>query len=212
MGKITVKHYINKDLKPIGALYPLYIQIIYNRKVYKIKSFNTTFEYINNELLEALKQTAFLESEAKDIERTILNLEKQGNEKITAKNISLFAKPFTEIVDENFCKIIKKSIPEVPLFFTSNRYKDIKELMLFLDANYKKLSEEIYYLDVSIEKIKTKMTIDNKRFLGIDFYNGEYLNDIKKSISEVIMPFDTEENIKKEEVKILNNLKELIEA
>ena len=85
MGKITVKHYINKDLKPVGGLYPLYVQIIYNRKVYKIKSFITIFEYVNEEILKTLKTSVILEQEIRDIERTILDLEKQGKGKVLFK-------------------------------------------------------------------------------------------------------------------------------
>ena len=45
MGKITIKYYPNKDLKQVGGLYPLYVQVIYNRKVLKFKAPSTLFDY-----------------------------------------------------------------------------------------------------------------------------------------------------------------------
>ena len=70
MGKITAKHYVNKDLKPLGGLYPLYVQVIYNRKVYKFKSSNSIFEYASDELLEIDFTKAILNTEIQDILRS----------------------------------------------------------------------------------------------------------------------------------------------
>lgn len=211
MGKITVKHYINKDLKPVGGLYPLYVQIIYNRKVYKIKSFITIFEYVNEEILKTLKTSVVLEQEIRDIERTILDLEKQGKGKVTSKNITQFAKPFTEIVEDNFCKVIKKELPEAPYFLTSSKFSDIDDLLFFFGIDFATVSKKINILLSNIENLKIEMYKTDKYFLGIDFYNGENLEKIKDKILNYVLQFGDEDEVKEEAEKVLQYFRELIE-
>lgn len=86
MSKVTVKHYINGEVKPVNELYPVYIRITYNQKHNFIKSFTdiylakeTTIEYlkikiedIQNKPASKKKNTLFaLTREKIEIERAI---------------------------------------------------------------------------------------------------------------------------------------------
>ena len=131
MGKITIKYYPNKDLKQVGGLYPLYVQVIYNRKVLKFKAPSTLFEYVDDSILDILYEKGFLNNCSHDIEYTITILE---NEKIpvTSKNVSKYSKSFWDIFDENFSKLIKAELPDAPKFLTDSPYLEIKKLFEFV--------------------------------------------------------------------------------
>ena len=214
MGKITVKHFINRDLKPIGGLYPLYVLVIYNRKIYKFKSFSCVFEYVNNEILEILNEKKLLDLEIDNIERTIIELEKQGTERITSKNIYQYAKPLKNIMQDNFSKLIKKTAPNAPAFFLSSQFTEMQEVLDFLDVGFFddiKFSEKIKIIALVYENLRNIFIDNGKEILGIDFIQGsKYFDDIRREIlfynSEFIDKFYT----KTEEV--LKYFRELVEV
>lgn len=209
MGKITIKHYPNKDLKPIGGQYPLYVQITYNRKVYKIKSSQKILEYANDEILKAEFAKVLLEVESKDIERTILALEKQGEDRITSKNISLFSKPFKDVFNDNFCKLVKEEVPNAPDFFHTNKHNVIKEVVYFLNVTFNEFSENIGSLHYIFENIFYNIMKGKTEYLCIDFYNGDYFKDVQNDILFYFGEFDDEPHPNTN--KILEEFKKLIE-
>lgn len=181
MGKITIKYYPNKDLKQVGGLYPLYVQVIYNRKVLKFKAPSTLFEYVDDSLLEILYEKGFLGSCSDDIEYTINILESQKIP-VTSKNLSKYSKSFWDIFDENFSKLIKTELPNAPKFLTDSSYTEIKELFAFLNfEGYHNLLDMSDKLNI-IEAISMNLGVfnlkDKRNFLGVDFFGGEKLNDI----------------------------------
>lgn len=185
MGKITIKYYPNKDLKQVGGLYPLYVQVIYNRKVLKFKAPSTLFEYVDDSILDILYEKGFLNNCSHDIEYTINILE---NEKIpvTSKNVSKYSKSFWDIFDENFSKLIKAELPDAPKFLTDSPYLEIKKLFDFVGfEGYHNLLDMSDKLSI-IESISMNLGIfrlnDKRYFLGIDFFGGEKLNDIIEEI------------------------------
>lgn len=185
MGKITIKYYPNKDLKQVGGLYPLYVQVIYNRKVLKFKAPSTLFEYVDNSILDVLCEKGFLKSCSLDIEYTINILENQKIP-VTSKNLSKYSKSFWDIFDENFSKLIKLELPNAPKFLTDSPYLEIKELFEFVGfEGYDTLLNMSHKLRI-IEPISMNLGVfrvnDKRRFLGIDFFGGEKLNDIIEEI------------------------------
>lgn len=209
MGKITAKHYVNKDLKPLGGLYPLYVQVIYNRKVYKFKSSNSIFEYASDELLEIDFTKAILNTEIQDIERTILALEKQRKDKITSKNISLYSKSIMKVFEENFCKLIKKEVPNAPNFFHTSSHSEIRDVIFFLNATLYDISEEIgtlHYIYQDMYKGLVRGKID---FLCIDFYNGEHFHEVQSYILSHFGEWEDEPH--PQTAQVIQKFRELIE-
>ena len=77
MGKITVKHYLNKTVKPRfngkTNTYPIYVQIIANRVNYKMKS---NFDYWEGYITDSDFDSDFV--------RNSLNKERQEIEKVVS--------------------------------------------------------------------------------------------------------------------------------
>lgn len=178
MGKITVKHFVNIDLKPVGKLYPLYVQVIYNRKVFRFKSTSSIFEYVDNGILEVLNKNGFLSTEVSEIERTIQDMEKLNIE-VTSKNISKYSKPFFHVLEDNFCKLIEAEIKEAPDFFTTKTYTEIINVVNFVDGNsfynYSNAVDTIHSISQNMGVWDMK---DRADFLGIDFYGGSKYDEV----------------------------------
>lgn len=212
MGKITIKHYANTELKPIienGKLkFPLYVQVIYNRNVYKFKSSNDTFQYIHENDLTNDIILSLLNNEKLDIERTIKLLFEYDKKLINAKNIATFSKPFDVIIEENFCKLIAKEVPNAPNFFKTSSFREISEVLFFLNS---------YELEQQSEKIsKVKMLIGNlgypsfeyfeKNYIAIDFYTGSKFEEIENIINYTFGGYEKDVNLTIETLREFINL------
>jgi hypothetical protein len=211
MGKITIKHYLNTELKPVvensQIKHPLYVQIIYNRNVYKIKSNNgifkqlTEIEFRNNQIQDILKD------EILNIESTINLLENYDSKLITGKNISKLTTPLNEVIEQNFSKLIAKELPKTPYFFKNSSYTEIVELLDYLNAygGFTSLSEKVNCCAGIIGNLNyPSVEFYEKKYLCIDFYTGEKFEEIKKSIS-----FSLSLN-KNDQIRALKSFQDLI--
>ena len=89
MSEITIKHYLNKKLKPyfngFENQYPVYVRIINGREVIRIKSViankgNKLFDYLTDDDLKNPDNIKLFEIEAKIIKYIFENLEKYIND------------------------------------------------------------------------------------------------------------------------------------
>lgn len=172
MSKITIKHYLNKNLKSKKEngieVFPVYVQVIYNRTVLKFKSDNSFFEYLNDDLLESEAVKLFLKSEILNVERCVNILSLNAPKLLTSKDIYRLSKPLHHLIEENFKKLIKKEINQVPKVLTELSYTDLNDLLFFLDGYFK--------LDEASEKVENVRTCINcLRYFHVNEYNINYI-------------------------------------
>lgn len=204
MSKITVKHYVNTELKAIGKLYPLYTQVIYKRKIYKFKATSTVFEYVNDELLTFLNKNGFLDNEITDIERTILDLEKLKIE-ISSKNIAKYSAPYFDFLDNNFKKLLEKEFKDPPAFLLTNSYFDIMNLIVYLEAlSFYEISENVNLIVSISENMGARDGNNNDNLLCIDFFGGSKYENVLLYFREHNLEFRSE-NLIMEQLKIFKN-------
>ena len=178
MGKITIKHYANTELKAVGKLHPLYVQVIYKRKIYKFKSNSSIFEYVNDDTLKILNENGFLNSEIEDIERTILDLEKLKIE-ISSKNVSKYSTSYFNYLEDNFKKLIENEFDNPPSFFLTNGYFEIINLVNYIDGQDFYMKSDKVNLISSISDnmgARTLKLVDG--FLCIDFIGGSKYDSV----------------------------------
>ncbi|TRX37881.1 hypothetical protein FNW52_02990 [Flavobacterium sp. ZT3R18] len=137
-SKITVKHYLNTNLKPKKEngkeTYPVYVQVIYDRKIYKFKSENKFFEYLSDSQLEEETFIKFLSDEIKRVERCVILLSKNNEKLLTSKDIYRLSKPLYIIIENNFGKLIDKEVEDAPKSLTDLSYSEINTLLSFLNG------------------------------------------------------------------------------
>ncbi len=100
MGKITISHYLNKNLAPKiingEKLYPVYVQVIVNRKMTQFKS-NNVFSYLSLDKWTNKLVLNALYEEKKVLEIIIRDLIKQGKpELINSENLRMYYYQFEE--------------------------------------------------------------------------------------------------------------------
>lgn len=189
MAKITIKHYLNTNLKSKIEngieVFPVYVQVIYNRSVLKFKSDNAFFEYLNQDLLDSEAVKLFLSSEIKNIERCVNLVSLNAPELLTSKDIYRLSKPLHHLIEDNFKKLIKIEIPDSPKVLTELSYTSLNELLFFLDGYFK--------LDEASEKVKNVRTAINClgyfrlkdyniNYIVADLYFGENYKEIYENI------------------------------
>jgi hypothetical protein len=137
-SKITVKHYLNTNLKAKNEngkeKFPVYIQVIYNRKVYKFKSENGFFEYLDNAELENELFVKFLNDELTRVEKCVDLLSKHNENLLTSKDIYRLSKPLNVVIENNFGKLISNQVSDAPKTLTDLSYSEIIHLLFFLNA------------------------------------------------------------------------------
>ncbi len=189
-GKITVKHYLNTNLKPIKDngqdTYPVYVQIIYKSTNFKIKSENSFFKYLSKEQLENETFVAFLNEELKRIERCV-NLLSEHNEKLlTSKDINRFSKPLHIVIENNFKKLIKKEIANTPKLILDLSYSEINNLIFFFNAfeDFDQKSETVKIVKKCINQIDyPDLKTYNSDYIVADLYFGDNYTKIFNDIS-----------------------------
>lgn len=208
-GKITVKHYCNKTLKPIiengKERHPLYVQATFERKVFKFKSKETTLNYISETDLNNPNIYDFLKDEREDVKRTIRILSENEPNLINAKNIALFSSPLDIIIEGNFSRFISKEVEDLPFIFKNATYKEITEVLFFLNSylDFEDKSENVNNCMSIISNLNyPQMDFFDKRYLGVDFYTGDKYKDICEMINKA---FD-EENPKETYIKSFRTL------
>lgn len=178
MAKITIKHYVNTELKAVGKMFPLYVQVIYKRKVYKFKSNESLFEYVNENILSFLNSNNFLITEIENIERTILELEKLEIE-ISSKSISKFSTPYFDYLQHNFKKLLEKEFDDPPAFFLNNTYFEILDLVNYIDGDkFYTISDDVNCIVNISENMGARTLNSRENFLCLDFFGGSKFESV----------------------------------
>ncbi|MBD0402924.1 hypothetical protein [Flammeovirga sp. EKP202] len=158
MGKITVKHYLNKKLKSrlLNNVehYPLYIQVVYNRKSLRFKSsiaYNDGFLNDNDLNMEPLK--SFIKIERDNIEKVVKVLSDNDVDIVDASKINLLSQNLFTILNNTFGAYYtelyyeKYEEVDVPMMISTGDFHDIYELDSFLyGAIQDKLDDNIHLM------------------------------------------------------------------
>lgn len=211
MGKITVKHYLNKDLNPRikdnQKTYPVYVQVIVLTKNLKFKSNGVYFDYLSDVNIQNDNILNILDIERKDIERVVGGmLENNRTDLITSKNICFYTQSINSLIDNNICKLFieergDKFLPEIFMYET---YSHIKELIYFFNNGL-----PIYDISERVRYCFDALNVLNNLFLHRDFlvYDLFYGDKFDLIVSELNM-YTTFEP--KETEKLINAIQDLV--
>lgn len=188
MGKVTVNHYLNKDLSPVQKdnqwRYPVYVQVIALRKNLRFKSNNGFFAYLSDEDLKYPEILSLLEREKQLIENIVSDLiNKNLEDDITSKNLNLYSQNLDDMIENNFSKLLsiesKKYDKFIPNLFLNSSYSDINEIICFFNESSPliNISEEISLCLSAVDAIKDEIKF--KLFCIYDLFGGERHKQIK---------------------------------
>lgn len=165
MGKITVKHYLNKAVKPRfngkTNTYPIYVQIIADRVNYKMKSnFNYWDGYITDLDFNSDFVKNSLNEEQQKIEKVVLYLIK--NEKVELLNTNSFKKlsaGLWDTLNSNFWNFFIKEVEEnttasIPNAFINATFFDIDEILAFTQSEIEQgFSSNYHYASIGMKAL-----------------------------------------------------------
>ncbi|KAA6335039.1 hypothetical protein EZS27_016702 [termite gut metagenome] len=212
MEKITIQHFVNKELNPRvengKQKYPVYVQVITLRKNLRFKSNNNFFEYLSEDELKNELAQNILKEENKVIEYIVRDLiKKEKKNLVTSKNLSLFSQNLNDTIDNNFPKFLLQEHEEtgkyVPDLLLSANYEDVKEIVNFLgnDSPIRAISENLYYCLDALQAIYKET--NKGLFYVYDLFYGNKKETLEKLISCEI-DFDHNETDKR--ISILQKL------
>jgi len=228
-SKITVKHFLNKRLKPKlidnKEKYPLYVQIIFQTKTTQIKSQAFKDIGIETSFLTDLELNAndyFLIKERENIESIILKFEQKSKE----INFSVFSeiyKKYTVLMSELiekylynlFLKEAKEKKNSLPFVFINSSYETVYNTLISLNSEIDYNFSELYRNSKLAYEIFTSYIKDNKlceSVLNMQFIDWEFGNGKELFIEfgkKYIHTFEVENEIK-EYYKIVENVDFLI--
>lgn len=192
MEKITVQHFVNKDLIPRiengKRKYPLYVQVIALRKNLRFKSNNNYFVYLSESELDNEFAKSMLQHEIDTIEyivRDLIDIDKK--ELITSKNLGMYSQNLNDIIQDKFCKLLLREHEEtgefVPNILLSSSYDDINEIIFFYndDKPIISISEKTRYCLKAIEAIYDET--QKGQFYVYDLFYGKKQEVIKHEIN-----------------------------
>lgn len=200
MGKITVKHYLNKDVKPkfdgISNTYPLYVQIIANRVNYKMKS---NFDFWEGYIRDSDFDTPFIQEVIKKEKETIeyvvaYLLDHNKKEFINADSFKKFSAPLWTYLNDNFWKLFAKEVDSISLIalpkaFCNTTFYEIDDLIAFTRSEIEQdFSEEYKYLRIGMESLKNAiLSIKNneleiRKITVFDFLFGNERQNVLEAI------------------------------
>lgn len=200
-SKITVKHYLNINLKPKKEngvdKFPVYIQVIFNRKIYKFKSENDFFEYLDSTQLENDLFTKFLKNELERVERCVDLISRNNEKLLTSKDIYRLSKPLNNVIENNFGKLIDLENVEAPKNLTVLSYSEIDSLLWFFNS--------FQEFDSKSERLSNVRTCINQlNYPDIKNYNSEYIvadlyfgDNYSKIYNDLFLLSSDEKNAKK---------------
>lgn len=180
MGKITVKHYLNKDVKPkfdgTSNTYPLYVQIIANRVNYKMKS---NFDFWEGYIKESDFDTPFIQNVIKEEKETIeivvaYLLENNRKEFINTDSFKKLSALLYPYLNENFWKVFVKEANSLsddllPNAFYNSTFYDIDEILTFTRSEIEQdFSEEYRSLRIGMDALKDAYLSAEKKDLNIN--------------------------------------------
>lgn len=187
MGKITVKHYLNKRLKPIdfenGELfYPVYVRILWGREVIRLKSViaNQTgkfTDYLKEEQFNNSTNSSLFKIETKIIEYIFSNHENHVKKK--ENSLSDIIEQFTLKILDILSTTIYCEFDNISTVFKSDSFEDN-----FSFSVKKHLAKSINNLNLNF--IEKSINIDFEKFNLIEDFKF-IKNDISlKNICEII--------------------------
>lgn len=179
MGKITVRHFLNKELNSVQKgsklAYPVYVQVIVLMKNLKFKSNNHLFYYLSEDEIKDKQVLAFLDEERKTVENIVSNLMERGKEDlITSKNVNMLSENLDDMIERKFSELIKKEKDGkfVPNLILEGSYTEINEIIFFYNDStpLKNISTNVDYCLQAIEQIKE--IIEEQLFYVYDLFGG----------------------------------------
>lgn len=229
MGKITVKHYLNKDVKPkfdgTSNTYPLYVQIIANRVNYKMKS---NFDFWEGYIRDSDFDTPFIQNAIKDEQETIeivvaYLLDNNKKEFINADGFKKLSASLWSYLNNNFWKVFEKeadslSHSTLPKAFHNTSFCDIDEILTFTQSEIEQdFSEEYGYLRIGMDSLKDACLSAKKSDLKINRVTVfKFLfGDERKNVLEAIYRYHgfyggTKEDEEKEYEKVMKALERAV--
>lgn len=182
MGKITVNHFLNKDLNAIQkgnqTTYPVYVQVIVLKKNLKFKSNNIFFDYLSEDEINNSQIISLLEKEKKVVEDIIFDLlAKEKEDLITSKNINLYSERLDYMIERKFPELVflesRKYKKFVPKAILNSSYSEINEIIFFYNESgpLSSISKEVGNCLSAIEQIID--TIEKEHFSVYDLFGGD---------------------------------------
>lgn len=212
ISKITVKHYLNTNLKPKKEngtdKFPVYIQVIYNRKIYKFKSENGFFEYLDCIQLESDLFTKFLKNELERVERCVDLIARNNEKLLTSKDIYRLSKPLNNVIENNFGKLIDLENVEAPKSLTVLNYSEINSLLWFFNSfqEFDGKSEILNNVRTCINQINyPDLKEYNSEYITADLYFGDNFSKIYNDL----FLFSTDEKHTEKLIKDFRYLSEI---
>ena len=225
MGKITVKHYLNKAIKPRiegnKELYPLYVQVIVNRTNYRFKS---DYPYNDGYLQESDLMQDFTKSciavEQESIKKIVnFLIENNKNELITAEYINKCSENLWSVINRNFGVLFEREsqvlIYNYPNSLVNRDFFDLEEIIMFMESEIEqKFSESYRDCRTAMDALKRSLFELEFEHLNIgkltvfDFLHGNGLKVVLEAIKmhHYIGSPNPEEDYK----KILEEINKLI--
>lgn len=200
MGKVTIKHYLNKSIKPRldGATntYPLYVQIIVNRTNYKMKS---NFSFWDGYIKESDFDSDFIQriivKEKEQLENVITYLiDNNKTEFLNADSFKKLSAPLWTYLSENFWSIFVKEGEVIydallPSAFYNATFYDINDIINFTQSDVESnFSQKYKYLRIGMDSLQNAVfnsSLSKLKVLQItifDFLFGEG----KSTVSEIV--------------------------
>lgn len=185
MGKITVKHFINKDLNPVHKgnqlAYPVYVQVIALQKNLKFKSNNNLFSYLSEDDINRSEILSLLEEERANIQHIVSDLlDKDLDNKITSKYINLYSENLDDMIQRKFSDMLRKEVDDkfVPTAILDASYSEIHDIIHFY-GNYlpftqisNKVSDSILAIETIYDDIRKSI------YYVYDLFGGSKHNEL----------------------------------
>lgn len=200
MGKITIKHYLNKSIKPrfdgASNAYPLYVQIIVNRTNYKMKSnFSFWDGYIKEEDFNTEFIQLVIKKEKEKLELIVGYLiEHNKTQFLNADSFKKLSAPLWEYLNENFWTIFTKEgayiyKSSLPSAFYNTTFYEIDDIINFTSSEIEnKFSEKYKYLRIGMGALQNAYLGNKNQDLRInlisvfDFIIGDGAEKVLEAI------------------------------
>jgi hypothetical protein len=222
MGKVTVKHYINKTVKPriegSKELYPLYVQVIANRTNFRFKS---NFPFNDGYLRETDLLQEFVinsnEIERKELEKIVSSLlDSNSIDLLTADYIKKCSENLWDVLNRNFGILFeeegKKLKYDYPAPLCGRTFYDINEVLIFTESDIEqKFSENYYYCKVGMNAMLMGVFLSDYKELELykitvfDLLHGNGSKNILEVIEATSGYYDDKEKC----LQVLDELKKL---
>jgi hypothetical protein len=204
MGKITIKHYLNKTVKPRfnGKVntYPIYVQIIADRVNYKMKS---NFDYWDGFISDSDFNSDFvqnsLNNEKQEIEKVVYYLiENEKKDLLNADGFKRLSAKFWDTLNYNFWIRFVREANEntkasIPNSFYNATFLDIAEILRFTESQIEqKFSNDYSYLSIGMQAMLQALLPYDKylKINEITVFDFLFEPNKKKNVLEAVIRYD----------------------